>query len=573
MSVPQNSTFKYTDLNVTPFVVKPYAANGPMSPATSTLYSTTDGVSAVSANSSLVFIGRGTPNYGEVVQSNLMYLMEHFANRSRPMFPTMGQIWYKKQDYTDPQYPADPTTKGLYIWNGLAWDAISMRGSVSPEINMDGNRIRNLGDAISATDALNLRTAESRFVKVTGSDLEGSFFLLDGSIHADPGARISVSDFPADGSHVVNLSYLTVVSNSLEAMIDAVDQRIDNIELTGGVYAPTSGATFTGNVVLSSASTLIAQSGGPALQLNGRSIEDLNLAPVNDSDATSKQYVDTGDQTNATAITALQSTVASTYAALTGASFTGAVNLSSAASLTLAVGGSASFGFRRLTNVGAPLQSADAATKDYVDTLHTKPTYRHVFEQTGTATVVTLPGRMKYTVSSNKLHVYVNGTKQVANTPGTAIVTITGIGLSDTSIPSLTASTTYSVDVTVDGGAPITLEIDVPAQQVNYNGLVALLNTEAVAQSADVKFEVFAYSATEIEIVATSLSTGSTSAVTLSYAAGSLFEEITGSSAPVSYAGSTFDYAEVGDGGTTSTSFEFTSAPTIGDVVEVLLTR
>ncbi|MBT9137768.1 MAG: hypothetical protein DDT31_00307 [Syntrophomonadaceae bacterium] len=49
---------------------------------------------AVSAGTSLILTGKGSANYGQIQQTNLLRLLENFADGSAPHNPTIGQIWY-----------------------------------------------------------------------------------------------------------------------------------------------------------------------------------------------------------------------------------------------------------------------------------------------------------------------------------------------------------------------------------------------------------------------------------------------------------------------------------------------
>lgn len=48
----------------------------------------------VSNAASLRFTGKGAPNYGKILQENLLRLLENFAGDTEPDFPTVGQTWY-----------------------------------------------------------------------------------------------------------------------------------------------------------------------------------------------------------------------------------------------------------------------------------------------------------------------------------------------------------------------------------------------------------------------------------------------------------------------------------------------
>jgi PKD repeat protein len=50
--------------------------------------------STVSSAASLTFTGKGASNYGLIQQTNLMLLLENFADSTSPVNPTIGQLWY-----------------------------------------------------------------------------------------------------------------------------------------------------------------------------------------------------------------------------------------------------------------------------------------------------------------------------------------------------------------------------------------------------------------------------------------------------------------------------------------------
>lgn len=160
----------FTDTTKAPFVVKPYTANGPKQPGSATpLFS-----GAVSANSSLIFLGKGAFDYGEPVQQNFMHLLENFANKTRPAYPTQGQLWYKNTEVGDPSYPTDPTQVGLYIYTGTAWAQVLLANAPATGLVNAGNfKVVNVADATEPTDALNQRVGDARYVNVSGDTMIG----------------------------------------------------------------------------------------------------------------------------------------------------------------------------------------------------------------------------------------------------------------------------------------------------------------------------------------------------------------------------------------------------------------
>ena len=115
---------------------------------------------ALDATTSIALPGRGYINYGEPVNQDLLWIMQHFANTSAPTNPVSGQVWYNPSTnllkvYTGSTWNVintllygsnpgagaqdgatwyDTTNKQLNIWDGSAWNIVGPLGSA---INTD----------------------------------------------------------------------------------------------------------------------------------------------------------------------------------------------------------------------------------------------------------------------------------------------------------------------------------------------------------------------------------------------------------------------------------------------------
>ena len=67
------------------------------------------GINAI--DTSLSFVGKGYPNYGQVVDTNFLHLLENFASPLPPTNPIEGQLWYDT---------SNPDNKVLRIMDGSA---------------------------------------------------------------------------------------------------------------------------------------------------------------------------------------------------------------------------------------------------------------------------------------------------------------------------------------------------------------------------------------------------------------------------------------------------------------------
>lgn len=220
----------YTDSTKAPFIVKPYTANGPKAPGNATPLFT----GAVSANSSLIFLGKGAFDYGEPLQQNFLHLLENFANKTRPAYPVQGQLWYKNADVGDPSYPGDPSKAGLYIYTGTVWQQVMMPSVASTTtINAGDFKVINVADAVDPTDALNQRTGDARYVNVVGDTMSGNLNMSSSRITNVGDAMESydaVSLAFGDSRYVQvlggsMLGSLSMNNNKITGVMDAIDPQ------------------------------------------------------------------------------------------------------------------------------------------------------------------------------------------------------------------------------------------------------------------------------------------------------------------------------------------------------------
>lgn len=114
----------FTDQNANrEFVIQPYTRNGPSTPTTSV------DPSAATANTTLFLYGKGTPDYGERIQENMIFMMEHFNNPTEPSFPIPGQIWSNTSTNPPQLYVYNPF-KYTIVSNNMNIIAIQSTGSL-----------------------------------------------------------------------------------------------------------------------------------------------------------------------------------------------------------------------------------------------------------------------------------------------------------------------------------------------------------------------------------------------------------------------------------------------------------
>jgi len=135
-----------------------------------------DGTINTSA-SSLALPGRNYAGYGQYLDTNMVHILESFANVSPPANPLQGQLWYNTNTNTLNLCPADGTT------NASAWLTLTTTsssgtttfGSVTVTGNLQANNINVTngftGDTITVRLATVTSTATIATANITTANL------------------------------------------------------------------------------------------------------------------------------------------------------------------------------------------------------------------------------------------------------------------------------------------------------------------------------------------------------------------------------------------------------------------
>jgi hypothetical protein len=484
----------FTDLTKGSILIKPYTSNGPLTPASEVpLYGT-----GIAADTSLVLVGKGFPNYGEIMQENLLRTMEHFAYPTPPKFPIEGQVWYRN-DTKEIFVCTDPS-------NGVEldrWSKIAL-STLTGDLDMDGFLITNLGDATNPLEAVNLQTADSRYVNTAGDTMTGTLtvssggiVISTGTINVQAGASVTIVSAPSAATHATNKSY--------------VDNKIfTDIAALGAVYVDITGDTMTGALTISSADLILTNSD---LTVTGSAVIDVGTNritnvgdPINPQDAATKNWVLT------------QSGIAGADGVVTGGTFssiTNSLTLNRSQSLPdiIIPGIAAAVHTHTTSNVTHDLSIIPYGTSTVQEQLVAAPGFPSVSlyttVQTLDATVssITADTNVSYSdgdgvtttfsvplfvASSNKLFVTVNGIKQYASQRAGLFVELLDSVSAPVNLHTITGLTvgSYDFDIIVDGTTYLNQTITVATTPYRIStlqtDLQSILNTNAVPVS--VKF-------------------------------------------------------------------------------------
>jgi hypothetical protein len=86
----------------------------------------------VSNQASLIFTGKGAPNYGKVQQENLMRLLENFASNVEPANATVGQIWYDTSSGVMKVCTSSPPVTTARTWKAVGGMQVTEVGAAPP---------------------------------------------------------------------------------------------------------------------------------------------------------------------------------------------------------------------------------------------------------------------------------------------------------------------------------------------------------------------------------------------------------------------------------------------------------
>lgn len=590
-----NYVFKHSDPASGSFLVQADQIDGTSRPGNAALYTNpVSGLTAVSASTSLVLGGQGIVDYGEMMQNNLIYMMEHFAFATRPLTPVQGQIWYKNAAGSDPSYPSDPSAVGLYLWNGSIWAPI-ITGATGA-LDMGGARVTDVGDAVANGDAVSRIFGDNRYLQTAGGNTTGIMAATSGSWTFGAGVPVSVTAAPTTSLHVTNKTYVDTLNSAETSFRTAADAnlqgQINTLSGQLGGFVVASGDTFTGTLAFDPAAALTFGNGSGVVSFGLRRLQ-LVADPIANTDATTRLYVDTAISTAISGI----STGGTADGVVTGGTFddvSGILTLQRSLGLpdvvvtgeiSPLIHGHASgevthdlstpysrsrFATTDSSDAGYPVLRLDQLLLAIDQTLNdvTRPVERLILTGDSTTTTFSVTDTLGYTVGSNRLQVFVDGVKKYADIRGQSKVVFaaTDVGML-TVVPGL-SSAPRQFSITVDGGAADVITVT-PFGGYTYLQMTTDIQTALTTASVPVQLRVAQFQ-DRIEYDFISNTSGSSSSVTVSYAAGELFTVVT-ATAPVDTAGVTYAYSEVGNAGALSTSITFATAPTTGALIECLV--
>lgn len=185
------------------------------------------GQPANTSETSLTFVPKGYPNYGQFHQTNSLQMLEHFNGPTAPRNPITGQIWF------------DSTVSKLKVFDGVVWRMAGggEAGGAAPDLPVLGqfwyNTVNNtLYYWSGAWEAL----AKKIDLITTGTFAANTITLTRPSGNG----TINIHDIASAAATNLADTNLNIAINNLTALIPTVYAPINTPTFTGIPKAPTA---------------------------------------------------------------------------------------------------------------------------------------------------------------------------------------------------------------------------------------------------------------------------------------------------------------------------------------------
>lgn len=183
-------------------------------------------------DTSLKLCGHNYPNYGELLWTNIVHLLENFAGMAEPGgTSTIGQLWYDSSEGKLKIY------KGAGAGEGYQY----ITGDDSTLFNADNfdTLLKTFNPPQHATPYF-----DNRYIKLSGgTDIGTLEFAVGSNIVLKGDSTVKVDALAAAGEDVVNKNYLTNVFQIL-------GYDINDLTAVTSIYLPLAGGTMGNNAVI-----------------------------------------------------------------------------------------------------------------------------------------------------------------------------------------------------------------------------------------------------------------------------------------------------------------------------------
>lgn len=179
------------------FFIAPYTVDGPASP-----HDPTPAPGGTAAHTSIRFPGKGLVDYGEMVCTALLNILENFAAERPPEYPTSGQLWY------------DLTTGYMRVWDETVWQPTQVQVSATDPVPAVPPTSPSIYVPLptgtlwyNTTTNMLCQRQGSAWVEVTGNYVQKSGDTMTGNLDMGGTHTITGIATPSNSTDAVNKGY------------------------------------------------------------------------------------------------------------------------------------------------------------------------------------------------------------------------------------------------------------------------------------------------------------------------------------------------------------------------------
>lgn len=183
----------------------------------------------INQETSLSFVGKNRTDYGTVLATNFLQLLENFAKATAPSNPTIGQLWYDTNITNNPAQPqlkvwdgtkwtaagnvtkktvrpttavigdlwVDTSNQQLYLWSGSNWILV---GPQFAEGTQSGPKVDSIYDTLNISHTIISFIVAGETVAIVSKDAFIPKVVIAGFPEIYQGINMSTKDFDLDGT-------------------------------------------------------------------------------------------------------------------------------------------------------------------------------------------------------------------------------------------------------------------------------------------------------------------------------------------------------------------------------------
>lgn len=254
---------------------------------------------SIDQSTSLTFVGKNYAGYGGIIDNNLLYLLENFANKKPPTSPLQGQLWFDSNNVNLKIYDGSnfkqlavistATSTPGNLQNGDFWlnpanNQVSIKSngtfislSSFGSSNSNGPALTTINDSLNKSHLVSKNVVNSATVYVNSADTKFTVNSTDPNYNS---FKVIAQGITLSNADSFGRSALTLNTGTMLYGTSAHSLQADTILTDSGLYKPATTSTVAYTLVARDADGNISAnllngtaSSANSLYVNGTTIE------------------------------------------------------------------------------------------------------------------------------------------------------------------------------------------------------------------------------------------------------------------------------------------------------------